>query len=175
VSQPNAGQRFELLYRENRTQLLGYFLRRVGDPQDAADLLAHVFLIAWQRRDSLPPADEQRLWLYGTARNVLANHRRKRSRELSLADELGNALAMRGGFVNHAESGIGGEIRAVLQRLPEQDRELLMLSGWDGLTPAEIAVVLGRQPATVRVALHRARARLTALLNETELCGEVKA
>ena len=169
VSRPSAKQRFEALYRANREPLLAYFLRRVENPHDAADLLAQVFLIAWQRRDSLPPYEQQRLWLYGTARNLLLNHRRRRNRDQSLAVHLGNALVMRGGFVTGDVSGLAQDVRAVLGRLSDQDRELLMLSGWDGLSPAEIAAVLERPAATVRVALHRARARLTALLNETEL------
>ena len=51
-----------------------------------------------------------------------------------------------------------------LARLTAADREVLLLAGWEGLTPAEIAVVLACSPAAARVRLHRARRRLRVLL-----------
>ena len=53
-----------------------------------ADVLAETFLAAWRRLDQVPPAGEDRLWLYGTARRVLANHHRGQRRRLALADRL---------------------------------------------------------------------------------------
>ena len=54
-----------------------------------------------------------------------------------------------------------GEALAVL---PEQDREVLLLANWEGLTPAEIATVIGVPDGTARTRLHRARGRLRAEL-----------
>ena len=51
--------------------------------------------------------------------------------------------------------------------LPEQDREVLLLANWEGLTPAEIAIVIGVPAATARTRLHRARGRLRAELERT--------
>jgi RNA polymerase sigma-70 factor (ECF subfamily) len=47
-----------------------------------------------------------------------------------------------------------------LGALPERDREILMLTAWEGLTPKQIAVVVGIPMNLVRVRLHRARTRL---------------
>ena len=68
--------RFRDLYTRHFDALLSYALRRVGRPEDAADVVADTFLVAWRRRSSVPAGDEGRLWLYGVARHVLANHRR---------------------------------------------------------------------------------------------------
>ena len=99
VTDDDAGQQFEDLYRRTSASLLAYLLRRTASPQDAADLLAEVYLIAWRRRHSLPRAEEQRLWLFGVARNVLASHRRRLTRDrgtvVALADELSRRLPSR--------------------------------------------------------------------------------
>jgi hypothetical protein len=53
------------LYRDHAPEILGYALRRSGDPDDAADVVAEAFLIAWRRLGEVPPGDETRLWLSG--------------------------------------------------------------------------------------------------------------
>ncbi|MCW3017623.1 MAG: polymerase, sigma-24 subunit, subfamily, partial [Solirubrobacterales bacterium] len=55
-------------------------------------------------------------------------------------------------------------VRAALARLDEEDREILRLTSWEGLTPTEIAAVLQVPGVTVRSRLHRARKRLRAEL-----------
>lgn len=66
--------RFRVLYAAHLNAILGYALRRVAAPEDAADVVAETFLIAWRRCADVPPGGEARLWLYGVARRVLANH-----------------------------------------------------------------------------------------------------
>lgn len=68
--------RFVEIYEHAYEPILGYVLRRCRDPEDAADVVAETFTIAWRRVEELPDGDEARLWLYGVARRVLANHRR---------------------------------------------------------------------------------------------------
>jgi DNA-directed RNA polymerase specialized sigma24 family protein len=64
---------FGRLYREHGRAILAYALRRVGDPEDAADVVAETFLIAWRRLGDVPAGDRARLWLYAVARRVVAN------------------------------------------------------------------------------------------------------
>jgi RNA polymerase sigma-70 factor (ECF subfamily) len=56
-----------------------------------------------------------------------------------------------------------------LSTLPDDDRELLTLVAWEGLTPAQAAGVLGLTPGATRVRLHRARTRLRAALADPAL------
>ncbi len=86
-------RRFETLYGATYHQLMGYALRRTADPADAADVVAETFLVAWRRIDVVPTGDAARLWLYGTARRILANQRRGSQRRLALADRLRQDLA----------------------------------------------------------------------------------
>ena len=84
-------ERFRDLYTRHFDALLAYAVRRVPRPEDAADVVADTFLVAWRRRSHLPAGDEARLWLYGVARNMLANKRRGDRRR----DRLGEALRQR--------------------------------------------------------------------------------
>lgn len=156
---PDRELRFRELFDDNFRQLLGYALRRVSSPDDAADIVADTLLVAWRRLDEVPADGTARLYLYGVARRVLANHRRGEIRRDRLTERLRLQLAeATPDQTSMSDSTIA--IRDALSRLSDSDRELLMLTGWDGLDPREAAVVLGVPARTVRTRLHRARARL---------------
>jgi RNA polymerase sigma-70 factor (ECF subfamily) len=154
---------FEALYAATFSQILGYALRRCDQPEDAADVVAETFAIAWRRVDAVPPGEQARLWLYGVARNVLANHRRAAARRqglsMALAAEVADLYAP--GPEDSAELRT---INRVFRELPDVDRELLSLVAWEGLDHGEIAKVLDCSRNAVRIRLHRARRRLAASL-----------
>jgi RNA polymerase sigma-70 factor (ECF subfamily) len=156
--------RFSNLYRHQARELLGYALRRTADPDDAADVVAETFLIAWRRLGDVPSGDEARLWLYGTARRVLANRDRGARRRDRLTERLRDELRRQ--LPAHQGREGGGAILEALAELREADRELLMLIGWEELTPTEAAQALGISPLAARTRLHRARRRLRARLAE---------
>lgn len=152
------GDRCEALFAANQDQVLGFLLRRTDQPADAADLLAETFLTAWRRLDEVPERAD--LWLLGVARRMLANHRRGRSRRSDLADRLRLALTV----PPHVATDSAGPASAALVSLSAADREILTLTAWEGLGPAELAIVLGLSESATRVRLHRARSRLRARL-----------
>jgi RNA polymerase sigma-70 factor (ECF subfamily) len=158
------GRRFEELYAAHHIPLLGYALRRTDNTDDAADVLAETFLTAWRRLEEIPPGSQARLWLYGTARHVLANHRRGKRRRLALADRLKADLAV--SYRPAEQAGELADIAAALRKMPESDRELLALSAWEGLDPGQIAAVLGCSRNAARIRLHRARRRFAAELGQ---------
>jgi RNA polymerase sigma factor (sigma-70 family) len=160
---PDAEDQFRALYDGNFAAVLGYALRRVDQPADAADVVSEVFLVAWRRFDEAPPGDG-RPWLFGVARHVLANYHRARRRSQRLGLRLRERLAH--DVVPDPAGGVAewDRIRQLLMRLRPDDRELLMLVGWDGLTPAEAAGVIGIAPGTARMRLARARTRFRELL-----------
>jgi RNA polymerase sigma factor (sigma-70 family) len=151
--------RFEAIYAATFHRILGFAVRRCDSPEDAADVVAETFAIAWRRMDVLPTGDQARLWLYGVARNVLANHRRQAARRHDLSVAL--AAEVTSLYQRSAEECAEfGAIGQVLRGLPDDDRELLSLVAWEGLDHGEIAKVLGCSRNAVRIRLHRARRRL---------------
>jgi len=154
-------RRFEAAYTAHHGPVLGYVLRRTSNADDAADVIAETFLTAWRRLEDMPPEPEARLWLYGVARRVLANHHRGERRRSALAGRLRADLA---GYRPPEYTGELAQIATAFRALPAADRELLALTGWEGLDHGEIAVVLGCSRNAVRIRLHRARKRFAVEL-----------
>ncbi|MBM6404420.1 RNA polymerase sigma factor [Phycicoccus sp. CSK15P-2] len=165
----SAEERFTRLFDATRLPLLAYAVRRVGDPSDAADVVAETYLVAWRRLDEVPGGDEARPWLFGVARRVLANHHRGEQRRLALADRLRDSLTSDAVPGPEAVAGRGSHraerVRDAMERLSENDREILRLVAWEQLARDEIAVAMGLSRATVRLRLHRARRRLTEAMD----------
>lgn len=162
-------ERFTELFSRTHLPLLAYAVRRVADPADAADVVAETFLVAWRRLDDVPMGDAARPWLYGVARKVLANHYRGEHRRHALADRLRAELA------TVAEPGLPTTdpdeaplVTRALQRLSDDDQELIRLLAWEQLSREQIAVAMGLSRPVIRVRLHRARTRLAAAMRALE-------
>ncbi|MFD1931726.1 MULTISPECIES: RNA polymerase sigma factor [Nonomuraea] len=161
-------ERFAELYEQTYTALLGYAVRRCQDPEDAADVVAETFTVAWRRIAKVPEGDQARLWLYGVARKALANHRRGERRHERRTAALRAQLAASPLLAGPPS---GGRLAGALAELPEEDRELLTLVAWENLDHAQLATTLGISRNAVRVRLHRARRRLASIMNDHELEG----
>jgi RNA polymerase sigma-70 factor (ECF subfamily) len=158
-------RRFDALFASYSSDIVAYCGWRAGSESDAQDAMAEVFLTAWRRLDELPEGDAARVWLYGTARRVIANQRRSSHRRLALYQRLALDAAARA----PQPPSSGPEetlVHEALDRLGPRDREVLLLAEWEGLSPAQIAVVLGCLAITARGRLHRARRRFRAAFEE---------
>ena len=152
-------QRFEALYDSHAGAVLAYALRRTA-AANADDVVGEVFLVAWRRLADVP-ADE-RIWLLGVARRVLANQRRGQTRQRALRERLVPELPASSPPLDqdpHDE-----RVLRALGDLREDDREALLLLGWEELSHAEAARVLGIRARTFSVRLHRARRRFALAL-----------
>ena len=135
-------------------------------------MLAETFLVAWRRLDDVPAGARAKPWLLAVARRVLSNQRRGARRRVGLADRLAQELSACRPAVP-TESDL--LVRRALAGLAESDREVLLLSAWEGLTPAEIGAVVGMRAVSVRSRLHRARRRLRSELEELGWDGPGRA
>jgi RNA polymerase sigma factor (sigma-70 family) len=155
-------ERFELLFTEHLDAVLRYALARV-DPETAKDAVADTFLVAWRRFDEVP--DAARSWLLGITRRTLADQRRSRRRQRTLAERLADTQ-MGSGSSEEAVDAVADRfvVMAALRGLRSADREVLCLVAWDGLDHEEATKVLGCSPRTFAVRLHRARRRLEEAL-----------
>ena len=159
-------ERFEAVYRELYAPICGYALRRVRDPEDAAEVIAETFATLWRRFDRCPQGDELRPWLFGVARRVLANQRRGERRRSALGERLAaNVDPAATAYPDEAPS----ELARAFGSLSDSDREVLSLVAWEGLTREELAVALGTNRAAARLRLHRARKRLRDALPKTQV------
>ena len=152
-------ERFRRLYETGRARVVAYAMRRTINNEDAADVVAETFAIAWRRIDDIPHGEREVPWLYAVARRLIANRVRRDSTQSAITQRLAQQLAMSGIRDVEPDSGRLSALTA-LSQLSEEDREILMLVAWDGLTSREIGWMISCTPTAARIRLHRARARL---------------
>ncbi len=157
---------FRSLYVATRPLLLAYALRRTTSIDDAADVVAETYTIAWRRFDDIYAGEGGLLWLYATARRVIANERRRAHRRGDLLGLLVGEIESSTSRSPGPEEGDAMFALAALAQLSDDDRELLMLVAWEGLDSVQLGCVLDCSPTAARIRLHRARARLTSKLSE---------
>ncbi|SHN44066.1 RNA polymerase sigma factor [Cryptosporangium aurantiacum] len=155
--------RFRALYADTFADVWRFARRRVESSAEADDVTAETFAVAWRRLADAPTTDA-RLWLFGIARNVLANHHRTERRR--------NRLTLRLGAVSTAAAAEPLEtdptVWHALAALSESDRELLLLRAWDELSVSDIATLLDTTAARVSSRLHKARLRLAQELQRLD-------
>lgn len=153
---------FESLWSTNAGRVRAYLQRR-ADASDVDDLLSEVFLVAWRHRDRKPNTELP--WLYGIGRRVLSTHYRGSQRRMNLEDKLDGQPEVHSD--QFAVSDLRSEIADAMAILGPDDRELLMLTAWEGLTPKEIAIAEGVTSAVIRMRLSRARRRFAVAIEAT--------
>lgn len=154
---------FGQLFERHGERIHRYVLRLTGDPSGAEDVVAVAFLEVWRRRGSVELHNGSLLpWLYAVTGNVVRQWRRTQRRHQALLDRLAELpprhpdLVERQAEASEEAARVLGQVRG----LPRWERDVLVLSVWEGLSHAEIAVVLGTTTGTVKSRLSRARARL---------------
>jgi RNA polymerase sigma factor (sigma-70 family) len=165
MTQSERRRRFDGLFASYSSDIVAYCGWRAASSSDAQDAAAEVFLVAWRRLEQLPEGDAARVWLYATARRVIANQRRSSRRLQALRQR----LALDAAAAAQAPPPATREralVHEALGRLGPRDREVLLLAEWEGLSPAQIAMVLGCPAITARGRLHRARRRFRAAFEQ---------
>lgn len=162
---PDPHDRVQQVVEANVPALLGYFQRRVDNPDDAADLISETLLVLWRREQDLPEDPTQaRMWLFGIARNIFHTSNRTHQRRTALHDKLRAALTE--DRVADASDRATVELNEAVRDLDGLDQEILRLAFWDGFTQAQIAVLLSMPEGTVRSRTHRARSLLRDALGQ---------
>lgn len=160
---------FEELYASAYRKVLAYALRRTSNREDAHEVVAETFLAAWRRLPDVISADNPVAWLHGVARGVLANQRRRQTRQDRLGAKLEGSVPEVVPDTAHRQMegrDLLTEVTRMLHELPPRYQEIVMLSAFEGLSPADIAPIVKFPPAVVRTMLYRARLRLRRLLDE---------
>jgi RNA polymerase sigma-70 factor (ECF subfamily) len=151
------------LYVRFADDVCAYVRSIVRDPHSAEDITQMVFaklmkaIQRYERRD-VPFA----AWIIRVSRNLALDHIRA-SRQIPLAEV---RTSDEGGEQVGFERALS--LREALQRLPEDQREVLVLRHVAGLSPGEIAERLGKTEASIHGLHHRGRAALRAALRELE-------
>jgi RNA polymerase sigma-70 factor (ECF subfamily) len=156
-------------------KLFHYFMRSLQDEADAADLAQETFVRVYQNRGKFDPGRRFTTWLYAIAANLVRDRYRWRSRHrqvsLDAGDEhTGASLkdSLRAGELSPDQRLESEEradaVRKAVAALPEELRQPLILSVYEGLSQAEIGAILICSAKAVELRVYRARRQLRAIL-----------
>jgi RNA polymerase sigma-70 factor (ECF subfamily) len=159
------------LYRAAYPRLVSFAHRRLGSDDLAREAVSETMARAVASIDSYARDDDGFLpWLFGICRHVVADMQRVLYRQLP--DRL---MQHEPDFPGPVEVVLEGEeraaLRAAFERLAPDERELLELRVVAGLSSAEAAEALGKQPGAVRMAQMRALSRLRTFVEEMSHVG----
>ncbi len=162
---------FRELYDRWADDLLGYFYRRVLDPELAADLLAETFAVAFARRRRFRDVGRPGgAWLYGIASKELSHFFRRRSVERRAVRRLGIVVpALDEESIARIESLVDADehrraLASALERMSAGERDAVELRVVEELGYREIAATLRCSEAAARTRVHRGLARLSDLM-----------
>lgn len=159
----------DALIRRHFDAVCRFFRTKLGD--DVEDLIQRTFQICTAKRGELAPGGSFRGFLFGVARNLLLDHLRRRYRRGEHEDLSEHSLADLGTSPSAAVARNEREalIREAMRRISLEQRMILELAHWEGLSGREIAEALAIGEHTVRSRLSRARA---ALREQIQRLGE---
>ena len=167
IERTSAGDReaFEELYRRYTRPVLSLALRRLGDAGRAEDALQEAFAAIWRSAGSFDRTRGQGgAWLYTIARNAIIDAARRRPEApVEGHDEASTDVSP----PDHAERAwLSWRVHRAIEELSENERIVIELAYWRGLSQSEISAALDVPLGTVKTRTRNALGRLAALLEE---------
>jgi RNA polymerase sigma-70 factor (ECF subfamily) len=157
-------QAFHTLFQRYAPILLRVMARQLDAPSEAHDLVQQTFLQLHRARYDFQPGAKLRPWLFTIALNLKREHfrrlRRRRETGLSLDGSRDPAVEPRGVEASDARQAL----RHALDQLPADQREVIELHWFDGLSFAEVGEVVGASLSAVKVRAHRGYRRMRELI-----------
>jgi RNA polymerase sigma-70 factor, ECF subfamily len=162
---------FVRAYEAHRARVFTFILRMVNRRAIAEELAQEVWMRLALRAQSLHEDTRLEPWLFTVARNLCVSYWRTRGIEGLRDVEPETIERLPGRGVSPAESAASHELHAQIEhalvRLPRRYREVLLLVGVEGMTPAAAARVCGLSPEAMRKRLERARDMLAGEIRVT--------
>lgn len=142
--------------------LRGFARGLCRDRDLADDLVQEAMMRAWASRHTFIPDSNFRAWMFMILRNHYFSGAKKRARYTVWDPEAAERILVQDAT---QESGLHvDDVMRAIHRLPDQQREILLLVAGAGLSYEEAAVVTGANMGTVKSRLNRGRAGIKAML-----------
>lgn len=130
--------------------------RIVQDAANAEDIVQETFIKLWNKRDEMDQIDNTEAFAIIILRNTCLDHLRKTKND-RFADydtDIPETISLSHEIEIRDEAD---KVRHLISKLPEQQRQVMMLKHWDGCTDEEIEESTGLSAGNIRVILSRAR------------------
>ena len=173
ISRAQAGDRaaFAALVREHQDEVYTLARRLVGDPHLAADVAQEALIRAWRALPKFRGDAKFSTWIYRITVNTSWTHKTRAGKHRAASIEEHTQVAAPIDADHPEVAGeileLRGRLRQALDRLPDAQREVVVLKDIYGWSHAEIADSMGITVTAAKVRLHRARARLARDLEES--------
>ena len=156
---------FDVLYRRYSRPVFGLALRRLGDRGRAEDAVQETFASIWRAaRSYRPERGPGAPWLYAVARNAITDRGRAR---YEAPAEIPDSPSPDAGPAERAESGwTAWRVHRALEELNTNERSVIELAYWSGLSQSEVAEFLGIPLGTVKTRTRAALAKLSEILGD---------
>jgi len=157
------GEMLGLLFKRYQAPLFNFYLKLTGDRTVSEDLVQEVFLRVLKYRQTYRTETPFRAWMYQIARNARVDYLRRKKPETSWDPEMSPAVMPMDTAQQSQESAL---LHRALMLLPEDKREVLVLSRFQDLKYEEIAQLLGCEVGTVKTRVHRALQELREIYQQ---------
>jgi RNA polymerase sigma-70 factor, ECF subfamily len=151
----------ETIYKDFREPLKAFLSKRVSDRESAEDLLHDIFIKIHTQIGSLKEQEKLAPWIYRIARNALIDSFRKQRETIESSEDL---VSFHQAETKDLSEKLDRMVRAMVNQLPYQYKEALLLSDFQGIKQAEIARRLDISISGAKSRIQRARAMLKDLL-----------
>lgn len=150
---------------EHGAALYGWAVRRLGDRNDAEEVVAESLVKAWRKYDQYDPAKgSEKSWLFGILRNTAADHHRSKARHLRIVIDAAIPEDESTSEIDLIEEA--SVVRDALMELSESHREVLVDAYYAGRSVTQISRRLGIPAGTVKSRLYYAMRNLRTSLEE---------
>jgi RNA polymerase sigma-70 factor (ECF subfamily) len=164
---------FLRLYRKYNTRVFSLVFRILGDRAAAEEVLQDAFYRLWDRSELYQPQKGQLIsWLLTVARNLALDHKRKESRRVESSvfavgeDCAGIDLDTLPEMASLVDPDLSRSIQGVMAELPGEQKEVIELAYFEGLTHQELSDKLGQSLGTVKTRIRLGLAKLRKALRD---------
>jgi RNA polymerase sigma-70 factor (ECF subfamily) len=147
------GEMLAVLFDRYQTPLFNFYSRQTGDRAASEDLVQDVFFRILKYRQTYRPGTPFRAWMYQIARNARLDYARKHPDAVEFQAEMSPAVIPIDSLEAQQQTAL---LQHALHMLPDDKREILLLSRFQELKHEEIAIMLGCEVGAVKVRVHRA-------------------
>ncbi len=160
-----AGETLGVLFDRYHAPLYNFYAKLTGDRTLSEDLVQEVFLRILKYRQSYQPGTPFRAWIYQIARNARVDHYRKTPKHITFEPEMAPPVVPKDAALESEEAAL---LHQAMMHMPEEKREILILSRFQELKYEEIAKLLGCELGTVKTRIHRAIQELRLVFRQLE-------
>lgn len=159
---------FEALYRRYHGPLASYLVRLTGRPETVEELIDDTMLVVWSQADRFDGRSRLSTWVFGIAYRKALKQLERERREASRSGPAGAEPVAPDDPPDRrqARRELARHVAAALDRLSPEQRGVVVLTYYHGLSYPEIAAVMGCPLGTVKTRMFHARRKLAHLLAE---------